>query len=534
MKQFPRRDFFLKLAGLGVAGAAGFPSLGKSADSTFQALESGSAKAAPDKKSSGTKPNLVFVFSDQQSFDMLGCYGNKDILTPNLDAFAAEGVRFNHCISSQPICTPYRGMLLTGQHPLRCGSIKNDLRIIPGEGQYFGEVLRDAGYRLGYFGKWHLYGGDRNRPIPPGPYRYGFDHTFLSNNCTLQFDARHAYYWDEHGQKQLYGDWEPYAQTRQAQHFIEENASRPFALFLSWHPPHNWGGGHEGYNAPEDLLKLYDPAKLTLRPNVEDTPKVRQMYQGHMAMCTGLDRAFDQLMTTLQKQGLAENTIVIYTADHGDMLLSQGWRYNKGIPENESIHVPLLMRWPRALKPHVSNLLFGPLDFMPTLLGMLGLPVPATCQGRNLAAAIRDAQDDAVESLPLFCPPFNWRGIYTRRYTYAFDIPSDLPESLTNLPGKKYACLYDHERDPRELHNLFSVPKQQTVRAQLHAQTLAWMEKFGDSGLPFADLIQRVMVAEDIGPSPSRGDGPFGQGRLKGRPMDVLKGEKYESKHHSS
>jgi len=504
---YQRRDF-LKLAS---ASVLAFPRLGKAEQSNFQALE----------KPAANRPNLVFIFSDQQSFDMLGCYGNKDIITPNLDAFAAEGVRFNQCISSQPICTPYRGMLLTGQHPLRCGAIKNDLRIVPGEGQYFGEVLRAAGYRLGYFGKWHLYGGDRNRPIPAGPYRYGFDQTFLSNNCTLVYDAKRAYYWDAQGHKQLYGDWEPYGQTRQAVQFIEENAARPFALFLSWHPPHNWGGGHEGYAAPEDLLQLYAPAKLTLRTNVEDTPRVRQMYQGHMAMCTGLDRAFGQLMQTLKTRGLAENTIVVYTADHGDMLLSQGWRWNKGIPENESLHVPLLMRWPRALKSRVSDLLFGPLNFMPTLLGMMGLPIPATCQGEDLCAAIRNGHDTAVESLPLFCFPFNWRGIYTQRYTYAFDIPG-ATESLTSEVGKKYACLYDHEGDPRELHNLFAAPEHKELREKLHAQTLAWMKKFGDTGLPFTDLIKWVMVAEDIGPSPSRGDGPFGQGRLKGRPVDVL------------
>ena len=95
------------------------------------------------------RPNLVFVMSDQQSFDMLGCYGNKQILTPQLDSFAGEGIRFNYCISSQPVCTPFRGMLLSGQHPLRNGAFKNDVQMVPGEGKYFGEVLRDAGYRLG-------------------------------------------------------------------------------------------------------------------------------------------------------------------------------------------------------------------------------------------------------------------------------------------------------------------------------------------------------------------------------------------------
>ena len=141
----------------------------------------------------------------------MGCYGNTQIITPNVDRLASEGVRFTRCISNSPVCTPYRGVLLSGQHPLWTGALGNDLQMVPGNGKYFGEVLRDAGYRMGYFGKWHLYGGDRVRPIPAGEYRYGFDGTFLSNNCTLLYDKERAYYWDDNERKQLYGDWEPYA-----------------------------------------------------------------------------------------------------------------------------------------------------------------------------------------------------------------------------------------------------------------------------------------------------------------------------------
>ncbi|MDP6354301.1 MAG: sulfatase-like hydrolase/transferase [Planctomycetota bacterium] len=134
------------------------------------------------------KPNLLFVFTDQQSFDMLGCYGNEQIQTPNLDRLAKESVRFEYCIASTPVCTPMRGMLLSGQHPLKNGAFSNDVCMLPGKGKYFGEVLRDNGYRTGYIGKWHLYGGERNRGIPAGPYRYGFDDVFLSNNTQLNFD----------------------------------------------------------------------------------------------------------------------------------------------------------------------------------------------------------------------------------------------------------------------------------------------------------------------------------------------------------
>jgi len=482
----------------------------------------GTDSGAAVKPAAG-RPNLVFVFSDQQSFDMLGSAGNKEIITPNLDKLAAEGVRFTQCISSSPVCTPFRGMLLTGQHPLRSGAFCNDVRIVPGEGRYFGEVLRDAGYACGYIGKWHLYGGDRNRPIPAGPFRYGFDQTFLSDNCNELFDAKRAYFWDDTGRKQPCGDWEPDAQTRQAVKFIEDNAAKPFALFLSWHPPHNWDGEY-GYDGPPDLLKLYDPAKLTLRPNVEDTPQIRKMYQGYMALCTGNDRAFGELMGKLRELKLDDNTIVVFTSDHGDLLLSHGFRGNKGRPEIESLRVPLLIRWPNGLKPRVSDLLFGSLDFMPTLLGMLNVSIPETCQGRNLAEAIVKAKDDAVESVPLFLFPWKWRGIYTRRYTYAFDLPPSV-----SIYGRdmRFACLYDHQADPREMKNLFDAPEQKDVRDKLHAQSLAWMEKFGDAGIDFPELMEQVMVKEDIrrGIHGSMTSHSSGQGRLKGRPEDVLAGK---------
>ena len=243
-----------------------------------------------------TRPNLVFVMSDQHSWDMLGCYGNPDIVTPNFDRLAKQGVRFDHCVSNSPVCTPYRGILLTGQHPLYCGAMQNDLQVLPGEGKYFGEVLRDAVYRMGYYGKWHLYGGERRRGVPHGPFRYGFDHEFLTNNCTLLFDAKRAYYWDEKGEQQLYSDWEPYAQTKQAIGFIEKHAQRPFALFLSWHPPHNWGSG---YPAPPEYETLYDAGKIKLRPSCSDTQKSRAEYRGYMAMCTNLDDNFGRLLKKL-------------------------------------------------------------------------------------------------------------------------------------------------------------------------------------------------------------------------------------------
>ena len=441
------------------------------------------------------RPNLLFVFSDQQSWDMLGCYGNRDLKTPSFDRLAAEGVRFNHCIATSPVCTPNRGILLSGLHPLQNGAFMNDLQLRPGKGNYLGEVLRDGGYHTGYFGKWHLYGGDRNRGIPPGPFRYGFDHEFLTNNCTLTFDER-SWYWSQDGkEKMLYGDWEPYAQTRQALEFIESHAkdSEPFALFLSWHPPHNWGRAHEGYSAPADCLALYNPEKLTLRPTVEDTPQNRRAYQGHYAMISSLDRAFGQLLAKLEEKGLTENTIVVFTSDHGDLLNSYGWPNNKGRAESGSARVPFLLRWPKKLKPGTtSDLLLGWLDLMPTLLGLLSLPVPKTCQGRDASTAVLSGKnDDGTDALPLLFAPLNWRGVYTRRYPYSEALH---PPGEANTPGgqETFNCLYDRQSDPLETKNLFHAPEAHEVRELLHTRTHALMERYGDKGIPLAELISRI------------------------------------------
>lgn len=472
------------------------------------------------------KPNLIFIFSDQQTADMLGCYGNKDIKTPNLDRFASEGVQFNYCISSCPVCTPYRGMILSGMHPLHNGAITNDIQMLPGNSNYFGEVLRDAGYHTGYYGKWHLYGGDRVRAIPPGPFRYGFDHEFLSNNCTLEYDSARSYFWNEKGEKELYGDWEWNVQTKQAIGFIEKHGQEPFALFLSWHAPHDWMPGRSGehkYSAPEEFKNLYDPRSIQLRDNCEDTGQHRLFYQGHMAMISSIDRDFGEIIKKLEEKGIADNSIIIFTSDHGDMLESHGWSYNKGRPEIESIHVPLMVKWQKNLKPRESDLLIGTLDLMPTVLGLMNLPVPETCHGKDLSDAIITEKDNSIQSIPLFYFPADWRGVYTRDYTYAFNLrPLQGESSDIKFNVNNYDVLYEHQADPYELNNLFKNEKFQKIKNDLHELSREWMKKFGDKGIPINDLLPEVMLEEDyrIFQIEPRNRGDKWEGRLKGRPVD--------------
>lgn len=240
-------------------------------------------------------------------------------------------------------------------------------------------------------------------------------------------------------------------------------------------------------------------------------------------MITGIDRAFGWLMEKLQQRGLVENTIVVFTADHGDTLLSYDWPNNKGRAEHLSARVPLLVRWPARLRPGTSELLLGTLDLMPTLLGLMNLPIPATCQGRNTARAILEGRDDGVGEQPLLFMPLNWRGIYTRRYTYSVSLHGP---AEPNTPGGRntFNILYDRQNDPWETRNLFAAPEAAGVRSRLHAQTLALMQRFGDPGLPFDQVLRRVVRDDDYGavttPPPKRPKG--WEGRLKGRPVDLL------------
>jgi arylsulfatase A-like enzyme len=493
-----RRRF---LEGAAFAGAAGALS---------------ACRGRSQRLSGGRKPNLLFVFSDQQSYDMLGCYGNDQIHTPRTDRFAAEGVRFSQCVSSHPVCTPYRSILLSGQHPLYNGCVDNDIRMLA-DPSHLGEVLKREGYRMGYIGKWHLYGGDRDQPIPPGEFRYGFDDVFLSDNCTLDYRAEHSFYWNDEGEKVFFkaeDEWEVLAQTRQAIEFMDETPSdQPFCLFVSWHPPHkNRQAGVQGYETLPRLMDQYDPKTIRPRPNCPPESFNREWYHGHMAMCTGVDEAFGLLLDSLAEKNLDQNTLVVYTADHGDLLGSHQFTEHKAMPHEESVRVPLIMRWPDRLQAgRESDLLVGTLDLMPTLLGLLGVSVPDTCQGSNLAPAVVSGADSAgpeyqplwhfwfpPSGRPLRAAPNGWRGVRTDRYTYA--------RAVDRGPW----ILYDNRTDPRQMKNLIDDPAFKEVRGRLDRLTDQWLKRFGDPEWS-GDRFDRFM-SDLVGPG----------GIPRGRPIDLI------------
>lgn len=478
-----RRDFMRRTAGTAAAlAAAGLPAAARAA-------ERGGQPGAPGRD----RPNLLFVFSDQQSWDMLGCYGNADILTPRTDAFAKEGLRFTHCFSNAPVCTPYRGMLMSGKHPLHNGALENDTPLCPSAGPHIGDVLESAGYRTGYVGKWHLLGGDRLRPVPRGPLRAGFDEMFYTDNCTTEFRAGHTFYYDDQGRKQIYDSWQPYGQTDQALDFLDGAAAAddPFALFVSWHPPHDHGrlpappDPHYNYrHYPPELREPYGDRHLALRPGVADSPERQAQLRDYYAMCSGIDVAFGRLLDRLSALNLDDNTIVVFTSDHGDMLGSHDAPRPKRPPHDTSARVPLLIRQPGVLPAdRTRDLLISGLDMMPTLLGLMDLTPPDGVHGQNLAAPIRTGDDDAVQSIPMLMiawPVF--RGVITKEWTFGMGKPGE--QNAFN------SVLFDRTNDPHQQTNRFDDPDSAFIQAELDRQTRDWMDRFEDPFITIQDLAQ--------------------------------------------
>ena len=469
------------------------------------------------QKSNKQHPNLLFVFTDQQSYDMLGREGNPQVLTPNLDKLAQDGIYFRYAVSNYPLCTPMRAMLLTGKPPLENGCWENDLPLLIENGTTFGEALDKAGYETAWIGKWHLYGGEtRDTGIPPGKNRHGFDGTFLTNNVTVDFSPENCFYWNDANEKVYFKDvfrdhpWELEAQTRQAESWLKNySGDKPFGLFVSWHPPHDFIGdgcpdipGRQ-YNYDVSVLdsSLIDPYKamdIVLRPDVrDDTIMVncrKEQYRNYMAMVTACDNSVGRLIKILKEKGEYDNTLIVFTSDHGDMLGSHGANMPKAKPQDYAIRIPLIMSWINGLPiNHESHLMIGTLDLMPSLLGLIGINTPDPVQGMDLSKAILNGDDDAVKSVPIFVYAKNaWKGVYTRDWTYAEAMKGNPAED----PGAESDVLFNHVNDPAQMHNLFNNTDYLEIQQNLADLTHQWMAKFDDKGYS-ADDFYRVMPRDE-------------------------------------
>jgi arylsulfatase A-like enzyme len=415
------------------------------------------------------RPNIVLIIPDQLRAQALGCMGNPDAKTPHVDRLASEGVLFRQTFANTPVCCPARAILLTGKYPHKNGMVANDLRLRESE-VTLAKLLREQGYQTGFIGKWHLDGGKRDPGfVPLGPRRQGFDFWAA---CECRHDHFNPLWFRDTPEPVKSAKFEPEALTDVAVEFLRANRQKPFFLVLSMGPP------HDPYGAPAEYRKLYEADKLAMRKNWQAgvTGAGREQIAAYYAAITAIDDQIGRLLRTIKDLEIDQNTLVLFTSDHGDMLGSQGRRLKRK-PWEESIRVPGIVRWPAGAKAgRKVDALFSHVDFAPTLLSLCGLKASKEMQGSDLSAVIRGKSDKGPDSafFQIFVPfagdgtPHPWRGVRTARHMYA-------------RTEKEPWVLYDLEKDPGELTNLAADPASEAIRKELEARLTKWMSDTGDS-----------------------------------------------------
>lgn len=445
------------------------------------------------------KPNIIICACDQLRAFEVGCYGNDVIRTPHIDRLASEGVRFETTVTNYPVCMAARSVLLSGQYNRTCtGGISNfshngNMPEYPFHGrphlkdQTLPEVLRGHGYLTAAIGKWHIHSW---------PDDIGFDYYLIPR---VHHCHRGQSFTENGGVEFVPDGYSVDFEADRLEHFLRGRPgnSQPFFMYYNISPPHC-----PLADAPEKYLKMYDPDTVPIRPNVSldepledeqhwfkvyrwdfryynhhlpETMKLppgyglRQLIAEYYGLTTWVDDTVGRMLQVLDSTGLAGNTIVIFTSDHGDNLGSHGL-VQKGGPNEEAIRIPLLLRWPElgresiVLRKQVASLV----DLMPSLLSLAELPTPGQIHGRDLGPVVRGSCN-ALEEDYAIIETGDGAAIRTTRHMYFLPF-SGQDRKLGERPSRFYNLI----RDPYQLDNLAGRESSMELKGTLDAHLRQW------------------------------------------------------------
>lgn len=448
-------------------------------------------KNAPAAEAARRPPNVIFILTDNQGAWTLGCYGNREIRTPNIDRMAAEGIRFKRALSSNPVCSPTRATFLTGLIPSQHGVHSFlDSRFMMGPEAYntleeftsLGEILRAAGYTCGLSGKWHL--GANMTPSE------GF------TTWTTKPDGSTQEFYDqpviENGQLRTETGYTTDLWTRKGIEFIRENKNRPFFLFLAYNGPYSLGpmmtreaqNRHASYYADKPLFSF---PRDSMHPwqhknkNFHNTDIARRRVA---AECSGIDDGVGEIISALKTNGLEENTLVIYSSDQGWMggqngMWGMGDHFNPVGAHELMMQIPLIFRHPGGIPAGTTcEALVSNYDFLPSVLGYLGLsthmPKSPESPGRDFSNALRGV------------PLKNWENTVFYEMETTRAIRSEKWKLVVRHPNGPHE-LYDMQSDPQERINQFGQLGTETLQQNLRQQMDTFFNRYAD---PQFDLLK--------------------------------------------
>ena len=444
-------------------------------------------------------PNILVILSDDQSYPHVGCYGDPNAKTPNLDKFASEGMKFTRAYVTSPHCVPSRASIFTGRSPIRTNMTRFTMAL-PIDVITFPEYLRDEkGYYIGVTGRTHHMNG------PGGPENdlAREIRAIHDKHKLINFDSRMDYARGTGGTR---GNPFNNSCIRNFAEFLDRvPKGKPFYMQLCFTEPHR---PFDGLDIPDPS----DPAKLVLPSWMPDTPEVREDLAGYYDLISRLDHVFGRAMDELDKRSLKENTIVMFMGDNGAALLR-----GKGTLYELAINVPLIVRWPGKIAPgSQSDELISGEDIGPTSLAAAGIATPSDWTGKSFLPILLGEENPPVRqyifaqrgahgaSLPGLSTSFDLsRAIVGKRHKLIFNATFSLPYKPIDILGlpawkstqeearagrvppslvplytdqpRQIIELYDLQEDPDELRNLAGRPQVADIERELRVAISEWM-----------------------------------------------------------
>ncbi|MDG1804277.1 sulfatase [Flavicella sp.] len=417
--------------------------------------------------------NVIFILTDQWRGSALGYAGNDVVQTPQLDKFSKEAVNFKNAVSVLPVCTPYRASLMTGRYPTSTGMSINDL-YLPSEEYCMAEIFSEAGYNTAYLGKWHLDGHGRKNFVAP-ERRQGWEF-WKGAECDHNYAKEH-YYDNEDRTRRFWEGYSTYSIADEANRYMQEQVSEEeaFCMFVSLSTPHF---PHD--SAPDKYKKMYPREKLTLPDNVPDDMKewAYKELQGYYAHCSATDKAIGDIINKAKELGIYDNSIFVFTSDHGEMMGAHGYRpWIKHLPYSEASNIPFLISYPgmEKAKGKTAEAAITTPDILPSLLSLCDIDIPESIEGYDLSDIMKDPSKD-IERAALYMNPTpfgiafpidEYRAIRTASYTYV-------------KTPKGPSMLFDNRKDPTQIHNLVNQKSLRKVQSRLDKAMTKELIRIGD------------------------------------------------------